>query len=288
MNANSTLIVARILLVFGCQERESSLVEFMTDLPEPSNIKSSYKHFILHTGINDLRATNPVPIQVLANELQKKCTSYTEQFPRSKIHISLLLPTKDIALNNLVCQFNHLMVQFSYNYKNIIIIDHSNLCGPSGTLLPFYGRHLKDGNTKDFDSVHLGNKGIPMFSMNIKKHVVKINPANGPATKSSTYPVKELNPNNYFPDNYSKGLLYNNDPFPGINANRNVFPHFNTLSIPPALPPPTAFTSQAGNLGPSLLFPPLPVRNSPSFVGDYHGAVCSSFQLNKHNDGYQT
>ena len=62
MNANSTLIVARILLVFGCQERESSLVEFMTDLPEPSNIKSSYKHFILHTGINDLRTINPVPI----------------------------------------------------------------------------------------------------------------------------------------------------------------------------------------------------------------------------------
>lgn len=306
MNANSSLIIGdsnTANLKFGIGKNTFGIwmpgnrikASRIHDIPNPSEIKSAYRNIIFHTGINDIRATNPDPIPILANELQQKCISYTKQFPRCKIHISLILPTKDPSMNSLIYEFNHKIVQFSYSYKNINTIDHSNLCDPAGFLCPYFGRHTKDGNAKDFDTVHLGNKGIAVFSMNLKRNVVKMSPGNNAKNKPLN-PINEYSSIYNMPmKNWSDGVMYNEDPFSqkGLNLcssllNRNSLPHFSPLPFPPPLPPPMPFSARIDTPGPVPLFPPLPISNSPSFVGDYRGAVCSNFQLNKQNDGYQT
>ena len=86
MNANSTLVIGdsnTAHLKFGIGRNTFGIwmpgmrvkAGRIHDIPDPSTIKSSYRNFIFHTGINDIRTTNPAPIPVSANELQKKCKS---------------------------------------------------------------------------------------------------------------------------------------------------------------------------------------------------------------------
>ena len=185
MNANSTLVIGdsnTSQLKFGVGR--NTFGKWMPglrikagrirDIPNPSEIKSVYKNIIFHTGINDIRATNADPIPVLTSELQKRCISYSKKFPYTKLHISLALPTKDPNLNALVNHFNYNLIQFSHSNTNISIIEHTNLMQPSGTLHSAFGRHTQDGNPKSADIVHLGNKGISVFSMNLKKCIVRM------------------------------------------------------------------------------------------------------------------
>ena len=107
-----------------------------------------------------------------------------------------------------------------------------------------------------------------------------------PQLYTQTYQTQTPVNNNGFLFNNSS-MQENTNNYPGV-FNRNSLPHFNPLSFPPPLPPPTPFLPRSVTPGPSPHFPPLSFQNSPPYVGDYHGAVCSSFQLNKQNDGYQT
>ena len=146
------------------------------DIPDPSAINTSYRHLVIHCGINDIWAHNPKPLPTIAEELKKKCISLTNAFPHTKLHTSLLLPTKNMQLNQMVNEFNRHIVSFSKQHYNISIISHNNLSDPSGRLMINYGRHFEDGTPKMHDQVHLGNKGISILCTNIKHSNVKIRP----------------------------------------------------------------------------------------------------------------
>ena len=231
----------------------------------------------------------------------------------------------------MINHFNYNLIQFSNHHKNISVIEHINLTQPSGTLNSAFGRHTQDGNPKDADIVHLGNKGISMFSMNLKKCIVRMakshklsgsrsSPQNIPPRhrKSSSswndktvynYPIPEPTTNSLSFDNmYMYGKSYHdlNPQFhPHLPPQPPFQPHLPPR--PPQIsypsrnlsygPPPSSQSSSSGlnapTPGPPPPLPPfpplptLPTKVSQSFSGDYRGAVCSSFQLNKQNDGYQ-
>ena len=256
------------------------------DVPEPSKIKAAYRHFVIHTGINDIRSQNPKPIPVLASNLFKKCTSFLNCFPKCKVHISLLLPSKDPMLNISINQFNSLVVQFCMSQNNCTFVDNSNLADPAGFLYPHLGRHTREGNPKHDDAVHLGSKGISTFCMNIKKQIVKMRSVNNVNPSNNSQSVNSSQMPNWNNKDLSVPLRV---PSTNVNmTNPNLFikplPQFPSYTRPP---PPPSF-----QLASKSMFPPLPIRNSSPFIGDYQGAVCSSFQLNKYpplqNDGYQT
>ena len=56
---------------------------------------------MIHTGLNDIRIQNHLPIPVLMNNLKHKCLALSSKFSKMKIHISMLLPSKDIDLNSM-------------------------------------------------------------------------------------------------------------------------------------------------------------------------------------------
>ena len=84
---------------------------------------------------------------------------------------------------------------------------------------------------------------------------------------------------------------------PNVHSSSNVlYSSMFSKSFPPGpLPPFPSSPLPPPHLPPQPPskphFPPLPPKHSPPFVGDYQGAVCSGFQLNKfpplQNDGYQ-
>ena len=81
-----------------------------------------------------------------------------------------LLPTRLRHLNNRVEYFNRALVQMSYKYKNIRIIDNS-VFGPH--LSDEYGRWDSIAQRPLVsDSLHLGKKGIRMFATNIKGAII--------------------------------------------------------------------------------------------------------------------
>ena len=143
-------------------------------IPTPEAIVFPYRHFVIHCGINDLRAYNPKPVNVIANELENKAAVIANAFPYSKVHISLLLPSKDRNLNKLITELNKFIAVFCKKYQNMSVINHSNLSDPNGLLRINFGRHFDDGSPKMHDFVHLGAHGIKIFCMNIKESIVKM------------------------------------------------------------------------------------------------------------------
>ena len=88
-------------------------------------------------------------------------------YPKTKVSISLLLPTKISYLNFRVNQLNNGIKRLAANSRNINVIEHSNLVDQFGFLNPVLGRH-KRGLPNPDDHVHLGPNGIKRFVLNIK------------------------------------------------------------------------------------------------------------------------
>ena len=89
----------------------------------------------------------------------------------SKLFVSLLLPTKSEILNRHVRKFNNMILDLTYNIKNIFIIDHAIF----GDFLCYeHGRWDKENacaNTRD--ALHLGKKGMRLFAKNIKSSILE-------------------------------------------------------------------------------------------------------------------
>ena len=143
------------------------------DIPSPDDIDYPYRHLVIHSGINDLRVQNHLPIPVLMNNLKDKCLALNSKFPKMKIHLSMLLPTKDPGLNAMVSEFNHRIKDFSDNHTFISIISQHNIADGTGRLSAELGRHNSNGTPSTFDTVHLGSKGIALFCLNIKNCIIK-------------------------------------------------------------------------------------------------------------------
>ena len=130
-----------------------------------------YRNIVIHTGINSLNTRYEQKSDAfLIHTLETKCKEYMNVYPRAKIHISTLLPTRLRQLNNRVEFFNRALVEMSFKHKSIRIIDNS-----------VFGNHLSDEHGRwdtigqrplVSDNLHLGRKGIRQFAMNIKGAVI--------------------------------------------------------------------------------------------------------------------
>ena len=85
-----------------------------------------YRNIVIHTGINSInnqkfRRSN----KELINIFEAKCKNIHEVYPRAKIYVSLLLPTRSRILNRRVREFNDLILDMTFNYSNMFVIDHA-------------------------------------------------------------------------------------------------------------------------------------------------------------------
>ena len=176
------------------------------DIPDPEGLYP-FRNVVFHCGINDLRSRDGPPnIDQLAKTLHNKCHQYTTKFPKMKVHLSLLLPTRDPNLNRSVHHLNSLISSMCRNMKNISIISHHNLAFSDGSLRPELGRRNRDnGSPVHGDPVHLGYTGIIQFSQTLKNTIIK--PKDGvnrnqidnsrvklPAANTSGFPYFNPNP----------------------------------------------------------------------------------------------
>ena len=141
------------------------------NIPPPHEI-GPYKNIIIHTGINNISDDNQRRSNnALISQLRKKCDDILSCYPNSKVHISLLFPTKSNYVNSRVNELNNLILDMTYNRKNMFILDNSYLANERGLLPEKYGRFLNYGSPNRNDIVHLGREGIRLFCKNIKKCV---------------------------------------------------------------------------------------------------------------------
>ena len=139
-------------------------------LPDAKDI-GPYRNIVIHTGINSLNSRHHQRSDAfLIHTLEKKCIEYIGVYPRAKIHLSMLLPTRMRHLNERVDGFNRAIMEMSYKHKNIRIIDNSVF---GSYLSDAHGRwNVQDQRPLVSDCLHLGRNGIRIFAMNIKAAVI--------------------------------------------------------------------------------------------------------------------
>ena len=140
-------------------------------IPPPHKI-GPYRNVVLHTGINNLTNENRPSNRVLANKLKAKCSDIISVYPKARVYVSLLLPTKSRLVNKRVTDFNNMILDMVFNLKNVFIIDNSIIGDESGCMPAKYGRYLRNSVPNANDIVHLGRTGIRMFCVNIKKSIM--------------------------------------------------------------------------------------------------------------------
>ena len=147
------------------------------DIPNPVEI-GPYRNIVLHVGVNNIKRRDRRSNTSLANELDNKCKEILELYPRSRIYLSLLLPTKLESLNYRAKELNNMLIEISHSNRNVFIIEHlrSLLCNSSGFLKPGMGRFDKGKNVPlDSDSLHLGIRGIRILAKTIKEAILPRN-----------------------------------------------------------------------------------------------------------------
>ena len=88
-----------------------------------------------------MQAHNPKSAQFLSNLLEGKIKPILSVlYPKNKIFLSLLLPTKDTKLNFCVNELNYCLKQLAANQGNVDVIEHFNLVDVNGFLDPNLGR----------------------------------------------------------------------------------------------------------------------------------------------------
>ena len=141
------------------------------DIPEPKDI-GPYRKIVIHTGINNVKMHNRKSNRTLIGELQSKCASIHDIYPRCKIYISMLLPTKSNTLNYRIREFNNLLVDMVHSHRNVYLIEHPDFSGEQGLLKDKCGR-FRDGLPNPIDTLHLGKMGIRLFAKQIKDRILE-------------------------------------------------------------------------------------------------------------------
>jgi hypothetical protein len=177
---NSTILIGdsnTTLVNFG--EGEGTLGRWMPGkrvkaghieaIPDATDI-GPYRNIVIHTGINSINNSNyRRSDNYLLQVLESKCKNIADVYPRSKLFVSLLLPTRSETLNRHVRKFNNMILDLTYNFKNIFIIDHAifgdSLCDEHGR----WDKANDCANTRD--TLHLGKKGIRLFATKIKSSI---------------------------------------------------------------------------------------------------------------------
>ena len=166
-------------LRFGCEKGtfgprmpgRGEKILFIEDIPSPEKI-GPYKNIVIHTGINNVKSSNRRSNSSLINELDAKCRAILEIYPKSKIYLSLLLPTKLERLNVRVKEFNDLLLDMSVSERRIYVVDTGPLLSDCrGLLRDEFGR-FKFNRPNVAEHIHLGKKGIRLFGYCIKQAIV--------------------------------------------------------------------------------------------------------------------
>ena len=148
-------------------------------IPKASEI-GPYRNIIIHTGINSINCSFKYKQsnQALINNLEAKVRNITETYPNTKVHISLLLPSRSPNINHRINGFNNLILDMTCRLSRVAIIEHS-MFGDS--LSNEHGRWKRsEGSGNDFipnfdDILHLGKVGLRLFATNLKQAVVTKN-----------------------------------------------------------------------------------------------------------------
>ena len=140
------------------------------NIPDPFTI-GPCRNLMLHVGLNDLQEDNPKSCDYLLQLYDSKIKRFLSVYAKTKVHISLLLPTKNACLNQKVNELNRGLKKIAANHRNIYVIEHHNLLDQFGFLNPVLGRHKK-GLPNPNDHIHLGPNGIKRFVKSIKSMIV--------------------------------------------------------------------------------------------------------------------
>ena len=130
-----------------------------------------YRNIVVHTGVNSInnpryRKSNTY----LLHFLESKCREIADVYPRARVHISLLLPSKSRQLNYHINELNREIFDLTRRMSNVSVVDNSIF---GEVLSDEYGRW--DVNLRRplvDDILHLGRKGIRTLAMNFKKSIL--------------------------------------------------------------------------------------------------------------------
>ncbi len=139
-------------------------------IPGPHEI-GPCRNIVLNVGVNDVREPERKSTEYLVSQYEAKLKSIMSVYPKTKIYISLLLPTKDEWLNFGVNELNKSLKNLASNFGNVFVIEHDSLVDRYGFLNPILGR-FRRGRPNPDDHVHLGAEGIKRFVLNIKNKIM--------------------------------------------------------------------------------------------------------------------
>ena len=142
----------------------------INNIPDPFTI-GPCRNVVLNVGLNDLQEDNPKSSTYLLQQYDSKIKAVMSVYPKTRIHISLLLPTKNTCLNCKVNELNKGLKKLASNHRNVNVIEHHNLLDQFGFLNPVLGRY-KRGLPNPNDHVHLGPNGIKRFVKSIKSMIL--------------------------------------------------------------------------------------------------------------------
>lgn len=145
-------------------------------IPDATEI-GPYRNVVVHTGVNSLnnpghRKSNTLLIKTLETKLKNITTTY----PKSKLYISLLLPSRSLPLNHRIKDFNSMILDLTCKFSGVYVIENSIF---GNKLSNEHGRWKRESvNSETFipninDIVHLGKQGTRIFATNIKNSVVR-------------------------------------------------------------------------------------------------------------------
>ena len=145
-------------------------VGHIESLPNATDI-GPYRNIIIHTGINNIaNSQQRKSDNNLVNILESKCNEIMSVYPKTKIHISTLLPTRSDTLNYRIKQFNDKLLDMTYRLKNVNVIDNSMF---GNLLTDEHGRwDINADKPLRRDILHLGKKGLRLLAKNFKSCVI--------------------------------------------------------------------------------------------------------------------
>ncbi len=116
----------------------------------------------------------PTIVEKHLNDLEGQCQKILAAYPKSKLYVCPILPTKDHNKNQAVTHMNSGIVRLSRKYMNLLLMDnyYGLFSTPDNTLNPRLGRYFK-GYPNDRDELYLDYTGLRLLSTCIKHCVLQ-------------------------------------------------------------------------------------------------------------------
>ena len=167
------MALKEVNLVDGCRVSKLQLIRLRISRLQQVLARIEILPVCLHTGINNIKIHNSHSCKSHADGIERKCDEIFSVYPKCKIFLSLVLPTKLDLLNRRVREFNNMLLDLAHNYRRINIIETSSVADRYGILIDEFGRFDKwAGKCMDHDILHLGIRGLRIFAKSVKDAVI--------------------------------------------------------------------------------------------------------------------